>query len=205
MEQQKDLTEEELKEVRRRKRALKKKRMEKKKAREQLRMRALLDDEEKPELVETPEERCSRLYAKAQKKMGFAPHMYRREDQADMYRQAAELFGEVAGYESADELREECQRKAKEHRELYIEETYACINGQLADAKTLAACHKLRENINAIADFRDVEDMRRACDDIERRLIKKERIRNFLKIFAVAVVIVAVVIVIIYIQGTVKF
>lgn len=204
MENKKDLTEEELKEIRRRKRALRKKRLEKKKALEQLRMRSLLDEEEKSEPPETAEERCRRLYTKAKKKMGFAPHMYRREDQADMYRQAAELFGEAAGYEEADALREECRERAKEHRALYIEETYALINEQLAQAKTLVDCHKMRKNINAIADFKDVEAQRRACDDLEQRLLRRERNQKILKIFAAAVVCVAAAVVIIYIQGTVR-
>ena len=204
MEEQRALTEEEEKEIRRRRRALKKKRMEKKKAQEQKRMRALLDDEAKPELVETPGQRQQRLYARAQKKMSFAPHMYRREDQADMYRQAAELFGEAAGYEEADALREECRERAKEHRALYIEETYALINEQLAQAKTLVDCHKMRKNINAIADFKEVEAQRRACDDLEQRLLRRERNQKILKIFAAAVVCVAAAVVIIYIQGTVR-
>ena len=204
MEDKKNLTEEELKELRRRKRALRKKRMEKKKALEQMRMCSLLDEEEKSGPVETLEERRTRLYAKARKKMSFAPHMYRREDQADMYRQAAELFGETAGYEESDALREKCQKKAKEKRALYIEETYALIGEQLAKAKTLVDCQKVRENINAIADFKDVEGQRRACDDLEQRLLKKERNKKIFKIFAAGVVLVAVVVVIIYIQGTVK-
>lgn len=200
----KELTEEELKEIRRRKRALRKKRLEKKKALEQLRMRSLLEEEEKSEPAETPEERRARLYTKGKKKMGFAPHMYRREDQADMYRQAAELFGETAGYEDSDALREECRAKAKENRALYIEETYALIGEQLAKAKTMVDCHKTRENINAIADFKDVEAQRKACDDLEERLLKKERNEKFLKIFAAGAVLVAVIVVIIYVQGTIK-
>lgn len=204
MEEQKELTEEELKELKRRKRALRKKRMERKKAREQMRVRSLLDDEERPHLVESPEERCKRLYDRARKKMSFAAHMYRREDQADMFRQAAELFGEVPGYEEADALREKCQRKAKEHRELYIEETYARIEKQLAGAKTLVDCQKIREGISAIADFKDMEDMRRACDALEQRIVKKEQMKKILKFLLTAVVIVAAVIVIVYIESTIK-
>ena len=205
MEEQRALTEEEEKEIRRRRRALKKKRMEKKKAQEQKRMRALLDDEAKPELVETPGQRQQRLYARAQKKMSFAPHMYRREDQADMYRQAAELFRETGEYEDAEELLKVCRKKAKKHRPLYIEETYARINEQLAGAKTRVDCQKLRENIEAIADYKDMEEMRRSCDALEQRLLKKERIEKFLKIFLSAVVLLVLVAVIIYVEESIHF
>lgn len=205
MEEQQNFTEEELKEIRRRKRALKKKRMAKKKAREQMRMRALLDDEEKPELVETPGERRARLYAKAQKKMRFAPHMYHREDQADMYRQAAELFGETAGFEESDALREECQKKAKEHRALYIEETAALVSEQLSRAETLSDCYKIQENINAIADYKDLSQEQRACDALEQKLLRRARNQKILKIFLSGVVLLALVVVIVYVQGTIQF
>lgn len=201
-EERRDFTEEELKEIRRRRRVIKKKRMEKKKALQNKRMRALLDDEEKAELVESSEQRCVRLYAKGKKKMGFAPHMYHREDEADMYRQAAELFGETAGYEDSDALREECLTKAKENRTLYIEETYALIKEQLARAKTLVDCQKIRDRINAIADFKDVESESRVCDEIEERLLKRERNKKILKIFLSGVVLFALILVIVYIQGT---
>lgn len=198
---EKDFTEEELKEIKRRKQALRKKRVAKRKEMKEKRMRALLEDDEIAELVESPEERCERLYAKGQKKMTFAPHMYRREDQADMYRQAAELFGETAGYEESDALREECLAKAKEHRTLYIEETYALIKKQLASAETLADCHKLQENIHAIADYRDVEAERQACDEIEQRLLMKERNQKIMKMLLLAVVFLGLLFVIVYVQG----
>lgn len=194
-------TEEELKEIRRRRRALKKRRMEKKKARQQMRMRALLEDEEAVAVIEAPEVRRGRLYAKAQKKMRFAPHMYRREDQADMYRQAAELFGETAGYEEADALRAECLREAEASRKLYIEETYSLAKEQLAKAKTFVDCQKIRENLHAIADFKDVAAMQEECGRLEQKLERKHRSKKILKYFFIGVVILAVLIVILYIQG----
>lgn len=196
------LSEEELKEIRRKRRALKKKRMEKKKARQDKRIRALIEDEEKNLPAETPEVRQKRLYTKAQKKMRFAPHMYRREDQADMYRQAAELFGETAGYENADMLREGCLRKAEEHRKLYIEETYSLIEKQLAKARTQIDCQKIRENLNAIADFRDVTAFRTACEQLERQIVKKQQNKKYLKYLLTGVVILAILFVILYIWGT---
>lgn len=194
-------SEEELKEIRRRRRVLKKRRMEKKKARQRMRMQALLEDEEAVAAVEAPEVRRERLYAKAQKKMRFAPHMYRREDQADMYRQAAELFGEVAGYEEADVLRAECLREAEANRKLYVEETYNLTKELLAGAKTFVDCRKIRENLHAIEDFKDVQEMQEECRHIEQRLEKRQRNKKILKYFLIGVVILAVFIVILYIQG----
>lgn len=195
-------TEEELKEIRRRKKALKRKRMEKKKAREEQRLRALLEDEETAAIVETPEERQERLYEKAKKKMGFAPHMYRREDQADMYRQAAELFAKTAGYEQADELHEECLRQAKVHRELFVTETYELVREQLTKAKTFSDCRKIREKLAAIADFKDVSEQEQACARIESQLEKRLQGKKFLKILIAGVVILAVIFVIVYVQQT---
>lgn len=195
-------TEEELKEIRRRKRALKKKRLAKKKAREEKRMRALLEDEELATLVETPEERQERLYEKAKKKMGFAPHMYRRVDQADMYRQAADLFAKTAGYEQADELREECKTQADICHGLYVEETFELVKGQLEKAKTSTDCQKIRENLDAVRDFRDVSEQEQACARIEQQIAKKLREKKMLKIFAAGVVILVIIFVIIYVQQT---
>ena len=195
-------TEEELKEIRRRKKALKRKRMEKKKAREEQRLRALLEDEETAAIVETPEERQERLYEKAKKKMGFAPHMYRREDQADMYRQAAELFAKTAGYEQADELHEECLRQAKVYRELFVTETYELVREQLTKAKTFSYCRKIREKLAAIADFKDVSEQEQAGARSESQLEKRLQGKKFLKILIAGVVILAVIFVIVYAQQT---
>lgn len=197
------LSEDELKELRRRRRILKKKRMEKKKARKEMHIRALIDDDEAV-VAEAPEVRQERLYAKAQKKLRFAPHMYRREDKADMYRQAAELFGETAGYENADMLREECLREAEEHRKLYIEETYALVEEQLARAKTLGDCQKIRENLTAIADFKDVGAFQTKCEQLEQQLLKRQKNKKVLKYFLAGVVILLVLFVIFYMQGIVR-
>lgn len=194
-------TEEELREIRRRKRALKKKRLEKKKAREEERLRALLEDEEVTAIVETPEERQVRLYTRAQKKMSFAPHMYCREDQADMYCQAAELFAKVSGFEQADVLCEECREQAKRHRELYMTEMNERISERLKTAMTLSDCEKIRADLQAIADECDVSAQAADCARIEAQITKKLRNRKIIKIFLAGVVILAVLIVIIYIQN----
>lgn len=195
-------TEEELKEIQRRKKALKKKRLEKKKAREAEKLRALLEDEETAAIVETPEERQTRLYEKAKKKMSFAPHMYRREDQADMYRQAAELFAKTVGYEQADELCVECKQQAERCRELYVEETYAQIEEQLANAKTANDCRKIREKLAAIADRKDVSAQEQACLQLEQKFERKLRNKKIWKISIAGVVILALIFVIIYVQHT---
>ena len=195
-------TEEELKEIQRRKKALKKKRLEKKKAREAEKLRALLEDEETAAIVETPEERQTRLYEKAKKKMSFAPHMYRREDQADMYRQAAELFAKTVGYEQADELCAECKQQAEHCRELYVEETYAQIEEQLANAKTVNDCRKIREKLAAIADRKDVSAQEQACLQLEQKFERKLRNKKIWKISIAGVVILALIFVIIYVQHT---
>lgn len=194
-------TEEELEEIRRRKRALKKKRMEKKRAREEEKLRALLEDEEVAAIVETPEERLERIYGRARKKMSFAPHMYHREDQADMYRQAAELFAMVEGYEQADELREECHKQAQLHREMYVAETYERVNEQLTRAQTLSECEKIKADLQAIAEACDVSAQTKACLDIEAQIVKKQRNKKMFKYLMAGVVILAVSIVIIYIQN----
>lgn len=197
-----ELTEEERKELRRRRRALKKKRMEKKKALEEARVRALLEDEEVAAIVETEEERLLRLYTRGQKKMRFAPHMYRREDQADMYRQATELFAKVPGYEQADAFCETCRQQAKEYRALYVAETCAQIQTQLTQARTLAACQKIKEKLDAIEALHDVSKERAACDALEQRLLKKQKNKKIFKYFCFAVVILVFLFVLFYIQTT---
>ena len=194
------LTEEELKELRRRKKAQKKKLLEKKKAMDEEKLRALLEDEEAAAVVETPEERRIRLYAKAQKKMSFAPHMYRREDQADMYRQAAELFAKTEGYEQAEQLCTECRKEAQRYRALYVEETYELVQEQLTQAKTDRDCFKIREKLASIADFKDVSALSEACAQIEHKLEKKQRNGKIVKICVVGVVILALLFVVYYIQ-----
>jgi hypothetical protein len=190
------LTEEELKEVRRRKRALKKKRLAQKKARDEQKLRALLEDDEVEQLVETPEERTARLYEKAKKKMSFAPNMYHREDQADMYRQAAELFGKTAGYEQSDELGEECRRLAGEHRELYLSETLQWCEEQIDCAASLNDCRKIQEKLTAIADYRDVKDLQQRLSLRQRRLetgIKRKKFFNVCLVIVVLALIAAAV------------
>lgn len=200
--QSEEFTEEELKEIQRRKKALKKKQREKKKAREAEKLRVLLEDEETAAIVETPEERQTRLYEKAKKKMSFAPHMYRREDQADMYRQAAELFAKTKGYEQSDELCEACRQQAEHYRSLYVEETYVLIREQLANAKTLNDCRKIRENLAAIADHKDVSAEAQVCAQLERRIERKLRNKKIGKIVVAVAVILVVLFVFVYIQQT---
>ena len=63
----------------------------------------------------------------------------------------------------------------------------------------------MRKNIEAIADYKDMEEMRRSCDALEQRLLKKERIEKFLKIFLSAVVLLVLVAVIIYVEESIHF
>jgi hypothetical protein len=195
------LTEEELKEVRRRKRALKKKRLAQKKARDEQRLRALLEDDEVEQLVETPEERTARLYEKAKKKMTFAPNMFHREDQADMYRQAAELFAKTAGYEQSDELGEECRQQAQSHRELYLAETYEWCEGQIPAAATLTECRKIEEKLDAIADYRDVAAFRQSLADRKNWVEKKIKRRKALKVCLAVVVLLVIAAAVFYVQS----
>ena len=152
------------------------------------------------ELIEEELKETQRLYEKAKKKMSFAPHMYRREDQADMYRQAAELFAKTEGYEQADELCKECRQQAKHCRKLYVEETYALTVEQLGNAKTLNDCRKIRENLASIADQKDVSAEEQACAQLEQRFERKLRNRKLWKIFFAVVVILAIIFVIVYVH-----
>lgn len=196
----KQLTEEE-KELRRRKRVLKKKRLEKKRAREEARVRALLEDEESAAVVvETEEERQLRLYTRGRKKLRFAPHMYRREDQADMYRQAAELFAKTPGYEDADILCGECTKQAEVYRKLYVEETCAQVQADLPLARTFTDCRKIGEKLNAIAEEADVSKECAQLGALEQKLLKKQKQKKIFTFLFIAVVILAI-LSILYIQS----
>lgn len=193
------LTEEE-KELRKRKRALKKKRLEKKREREEARLRELLEDEEETAPAETEEERQLRFYTRGKKKLRFAPHMYRREDQADMYRQAAELFAKTPGYEDADVLCGECTKQAEAYRKLYVEETCAQVQADLPLARTFTDCWKIGEKLNAIAEETDVSKERAQLGALEQRLRKKQKQKKIFTFLFIAVVILAILF-ILYIQS----
>ncbi len=199
-----ELSEEERKELRRRRKALKRKRLEKKKQQETRRIRALLaEDEELVSVAETPEERQARLYAKAQKKMGFAPHMYQRLDQSDMYRQASELFAKTPGYGQSDELREECSRLARERMDQYAAETASLVRERLPQAKTIHDCEKLRGRLSSMAGYPEAEGLDRECIEAERRIEKKLRQKKIINFLCLTVVLAAVIIVIVNIKNVI--
>lgn len=160
-----------------------------------------LDEEE---ITETPEERAVRLYEKAKKKMGFAPNMYRREDQSDMYRQAADLFGQLEGYEESGQLGELCQTKAAELWQLYVTETCDHVKEQLAVAKTLIQCQRIRDELETISADRDVSDLLEACAALEQKIQKKQTLKRLIKILMGIVVILVIAIAFYFIQHSVR-
>lgn len=183
---------------------IKKKRAEKAKARtkDQAVIQDLeLDDEE---VTETSEERSARLYEKAKRKMGFAPNMYRREDQSDMYRQAADLFGQLGDYEESGKMREICEARAAELWQLYLTETCDHAKEKLAEAKTLIQCRKVRDQLEMIAEDRDVSDLLAECRVLERKMEKKKTIKKAISIIIGVVVILVIAFAFYFIQRSIR-
>lgn len=159
-----------------------------------------LDDDDVDEELISEEDRKEHLYHKANKRMGFAPHMYRREDQADMYRQAAELFGQIPGYEQADELRKECLTQADIHRKLYIKETAELAQKAVSEASNLYSCNRAQNFIDAIAGECDLSALQQQLDGKVQKQMRKIKRISFLKKLAIVVVLLAIIIVIFYIK-----
>lgn len=158
------------------------------------------DEDADGELI--PEESMQEhLYNKANKRMGFAPHMYRREDQADMYRQAAELFGQVPGFEQADELREECLKEADRYRNLYIKEASELAQKVVLEASDLYSCSKAQNLIDAISAECDLSSLQEQLDGKIKKQQRKAKWINYLKKIAIVVAILAIIIVIVYVRA----
>lgn len=158
------------------------------------------DEDADGELI--PEESMQEhLYNKANKRMSFAPHMYRREDQADMYRQAAELFGQVQGFEQADELREACLMQADQYRKLYIKEASELARKAVLEASDLYSCNKAQRFVDAISAECDLSSLQEQLDGKIKKQQRKIKRINFLKKIAIVVAILAIIIVIVYVRA----